>query len=130
MVFHREGPETRLIKVLLNQTVLYDLSSHLVWCGAFFPSLCHGRSAFVFGGMDTAEFTDRNGGNSPRVIPKQMGDAGGLECKWYNYNCFKETDHKCKAYPDHPDCRFVVITGYTLYKLELNYFFFRRIVRI
>jgi len=76
-----------------------------LWCGAFFPSLCHGRSAFVFGGMDTAEFTDRNGGNSPRVIPKQMGDAGGLECKWYNYNCFKETDHKCKAYPDHPDCR-------------------------
>jgi len=65
---------------------------------------CYGRSAFVFGGMDSSEYTDRSGG--VRVIPVSHGDAsGGLECKWYNYDCFKGDHPKCSKDPDHPSCR-------------------------
>jgi len=83
-------------------SIMWRLVLIAVWCGALLPS-CHSRSAYVFGGIDGSEFTDRSG---PRVIPRYMGDAGGLECKWYNYDCDKpDEDHLCKRQPNHPDCR-------------------------
>jgi len=90
-----------LVSTPFVESIMWTLAFVAALCGALFPA-CHGRSAFVFGGMDGSEYTDRSG---PRVIPRHMGDAGGLECKWYNYNCFKGTDNKCTRDPNHPDCR-------------------------
>lgn len=88
--------------------------SHLfiicVWCLAVSVSSSHGRTSFVFGGMesDYSRFDGNIDDNNRGVVPKEMGGGDGrLECKWFNHDCFDKTreDNECRINPKHHTCR-------------------------
>ena len=82
--------------------------SILVWWRILLlASLCQCHAAFVMGAGYNAGLGGKNDDLHRRVIPKEMGGTGVLECKWFNDDCYKKTENDCTKDPDSRKCRLV-----------------------